>query len=206
VSRILKRPVIVGAAIGAAALAALLVGLSLSGGSNSTAGATTTSTTTPAGTKRGGSRSTVSAARAWHNLAQCYRSHGLAVADPTVNADGTSSWSTSSGVPQEVKNAARTIGKDACRAEYGALPSQALHPPPTPAELHGLVLLARCMREHGIPDWPDPDSRGAFRLNARLQAFGKNGSPEGMRALRACSHYNLGDGLVIVASGPDTAE
>jgi hypothetical protein len=147
----------------------------------------------------------VSAAQAWHNLAQCYRSHGLAVADPTVNDDGTSSWSTSSGLPQEVKNAARTIGKETCRAEYGALSSQALHPPPTQAQLHGLVLLARCMREHGIPDWPDPNSRGAFQLNARLQAFGKNGSPEGMRALRACSHYNLGDGLVI-ASGPDTAQ
>jgi hypothetical protein len=205
-NRILKRPVIVGAVIGAAGLAALLVALSLSGGSGPTAAATTPGTTTTSSPatgatsvrKGGGRRSTVSAAQGWHNLAQCFRSHGLAIADPTVNADGSSSWSSSAGTPQEVKNAARTIGKETCRAEFEALPPQALHPPPTPAELHGLVLLARCMRDHGIADWPDPNSEGAFPLNARLLALGKRGT---INQMLACRHFNLGNGIAIAGPG-----
>jgi hypothetical protein len=192
--------VIVGAAIGAAGLAALIVALSLSGGSTSTAGATTTSTTTPAGTKRGGSHATVSAAQAWHNLAQCFRSHGFSIADPTVNADGTSSWSSSTGPSREVRKAEQAVGKDTCEAEYRAFPSQVLHPPPTQAELHRLVLFARCMREQGIADWPDPNSRGAFPLNARLRALGKVGTKNGVSA---CDRHLPADGIAI-AEGPGT--
>jgi hypothetical protein len=194
----LKGPVIVGAVIGAAALVALIVALSLSGGHGSTAGATTTSTTTPAGSKRGGSRSTVSAAQAWHNLAQCFRSHGFSIADPTVNADGTSSWSSSTGPTREVRKAEQAVGKDTCEAEYRAFPSQVLHPPPTPAELHRLVLFARCMREHGVADWPDPNSRGAFPLNARLRGLGKVGTKN---AVSGCDRHLPADGIAI-ADGP----
>jgi hypothetical protein len=203
-NRILKRPVIVGAVIGAAGLVAVLLALSLSGGSDPTAGATTSGTTTsssPAaagatsGRKGGGSRSTVRAAQAWHNLAQCFRSHGYPIADPTVNADGTSSWSSSSAGPsREVGNAASVLGKNTCRAEFEALPPQIVQPPSTQAELHGLVLFARCMRAHGIADFPDPNSDGGFSLNARLQALGKHGA---MKQLRACSHFNLGNGIVV---------
>ena len=202
-NRILKRPVIVGAAVGAAGLAAVLLALSLSGGSDPTAGSTTAGTTTtssPAagatgGRRGGGSGSTVSAAEGWHNLAQCFRSHGYAIADPTVNADGTSSWSASAGPPpSEVRDAERAVGKDTCDAEWHALPSQVVSPPPTQAQLHGLVLFAGCMREKGLSDWPDPNSEGAFPLNARLLALGKRGI---ITQLLACSHFNLGNGIAI---------
>jgi hypothetical protein len=205
---ILKRPVIVGAVIGAAGLAAVILALSLSGGSDPTASATTTGTTTtssPAtgstsGPKSSGSRSTLSAAQAWHNLAQCFRSHGFSIADPTVNADGTSSWSSSVGPSREVRKAEQAVGKDTCEAAYRAFPSQVLHPPPTQAELHGLVLFARRMREHGIADWPDPNSRGAFPLNARLRALGKRGNANEMRA---CERHLPEDGVAIaIADGP----
>lgn len=32
----------------------------------------------------------------------------------------------------------------------------------TPAELEALVKLAQCVRENGIPDFPDPDAHGRF--------------------------------------------
>jgi len=201
--------VIVGVVIGAAGLVAVILALSLSGGPDPTAAATTAGTTTtssPAaattsGRKGSGSRSTARATQAWHNLAQCFRSHGYAIADPTVNADGTSSWSSSSAGPsREVGSATRAVGKTTCRAEFEALPTQTVHPPSTQAELHGLVLFARCMRDHGIPDFPDPNSDGAFPLNARLQALGKHGAS---KQLRACSHFNLGKGIVL-AGGPAT--
>jgi hypothetical protein len=206
-NRILKRPVIVGAVIGAAGLAALLVALSLSGGSGPTAAATTPGTTTTSSPatgatsvrKGGGRRSTVSAAQGWHNLAQCFRSHGYAIADPTVNADGTSSWSATSGPPsQEVRKAERAVGERTCQAEFRALKSQLTSPPPTPAELHSLVLFARCMRDHGIADWPDPNSEGAFPLNARLLALGKRGT---LNEMLACKAHLPGYGIAI-AGGP----
>jgi hypothetical protein len=202
---ILKRPVIVGVVIGAAGLVAVLLALSLSGGSDPTASATTAGATTPSSpaaqttSGRKGSGSTVSPAQGWHNLAQCFRSHGYAIADPTVNADGTSSWSASAGPPpREVRNAERAVGNDTCEGEWNALPSQVVSPPPTQAQLHGLVLFAGCMREKGLADWPDPNSEGAFPLNARLLALGKRGIIE---QLRACSHFNLGNGITM-AGGP----
>jgi hypothetical protein len=142
----------------------------------------------------------VSAAQGWHNLAQCFRSHGFAIADPTVNADGTSSWSSSAGPPpRAVRNALEAVGEKTCQAEFRALPPQALSPPPTQAHLHGLVLFAGCMREKGIADWPDPNSAGAFPLNARLLALGKRGI---INQLLACSHFNLGNGIAIVGPAP----
>jgi hypothetical protein len=199
-----KRPVIVGAVIGAAGLVTVILALSLSGGSDPTAAATTAGTTTtssPAaatttGRKGSGSRSTARATQAWHNLARCFRGHGYAIADPIVNADGTSSWSSSGdGRPsREVGNAASVLGKNTCRVEFEALPPQVVQPPSTQAELHGLVLFARCMRDHGIADFPDPNSEGGFSLNPRLQALGKNGA---RKQLRACSHFNPGNGIVI---------
>lgn len=182
-NRIPRRPVIVGVLIGAAGLAAVLFALSFSGGSDTT-------TTTSAGR--------VSTAQAWHNLAQCFRRHGYAIADPTVNADGTSSWSASAGPPPHaVRDAEKAVG-DACKAQWHALPPQAVNPPPTQAELHAFVLFAQCMRANGLTDWPDPNSRGAFPLNARLLALGKRGI---MRQLRVCDKKLPGNGISIVGPG-----
>jgi hypothetical protein len=199
-TRIPKRPVIAGALTGSAGLVALILGLSFSGGSGATAGTTTAPAT---GTTSGGKTAArsgpqVSAAEGWHNLAQCFRDHGYAIADPIVNADGTSSWSSSTGPPpQEVRNAERAVGEQTCGAEYRALPRQAVNPPPTQAELRRLVLFADCMREHGIADWPDPNAEGAFPLNARLLALGKRGIIDEMLA---CKQHLPGNGISI--AGP----
>jgi hypothetical protein len=90
------------------------------------------------------------------------------------------------------------VGEQTCEAQWHALPSQVVSPPPTQAQLHGLVLFAGCMRDHGLADWPDPNSDGAFPLNARLLALGKRGI---IKQLRPCSHFNLGNGITV-AGGP----
>jgi hypothetical protein len=51
------------------------------------------------------------------------------------------------------------------------------------------------MRDHGIADWPDPNSEGAFPLNARLLALGKRGI---INQMRACQSHLPGDGISIV--------
>ena len=40
--------------------------------------------------------------------------------------------------------------------------------PLTQAQLDSLLKFARCMRSHGISDWPDPSSDGSFPLDSRL--------------------------------------
>jgi hypothetical protein len=37
-----------------------------------------------------------------------------------------------------------------------------------------LPAFARCMRAHGVSDWPDPDDLGHFPLPSRLPARGKS--------------------------------
>jgi hypothetical protein len=65
-----------------------------------------------------------------------------------------------------------------CRAELAALSSEGRDKAPTTAELRKMVLFSRCMREHGLSDWPDPRTDGTFPLNRRL--LGLRGTRERM--------------------------
>jgi hypothetical protein len=62
---------------------------------------------------------------------------------------------------------------NACRSIASRLPPEGSNRPPTPAEMAKLRELSRCMRQHGIADWPDPNANGAFALPARLRQGGK---------------------------------
>ncbi|MFC6016163.1 hypothetical protein ACFP2T_08140 [Plantactinospora solaniradicis] len=46
---------------------------------------------------------------------------------------------------------------------------------------------ASCMREHGMPDFPDPDNDGNFPLSDRLRAL--NDAPAMRDARQACKEY-----------------
>lgn len=57
----------------------------------------------------------------------------------------------------------------------------------TPSAENGAVAFARCMRSHGIPNWPDPGSNGMFD-KAKLQQLGV--TPSRLRAIedQHCGH------------------
>jgi hypothetical protein len=65
----------------------------------------------------------------------------------------------------------------------------------TPRAQTGAVAFVRCMRSHGIPNWPDPESGGVFD-KAKLQQLGVSGTR--IRALEEgpCNH------LLASAGGP----
>jgi hypothetical protein len=132
-------------------------------------------------------------ARLGHELAQCLRSHGSPqIADPTLTGHGELSW----GAQQVLVRAAMHAGgRRACRAQAQAVQDEAAKPP-TPAELHGLVLFAQCMREKGAPDWPDPRPDGTFPLNQRLMG----GKRVFLTQLKACRHLNPTDGIAVSPS------
>ncbi|MDQ6918400.1 MAG: hypothetical protein M3Z98_03470 [Candidatus Dormibacteraeota bacterium] len=49
---------------------------------------------------------------------------------------------------------------------------------------------AQCLRTHGLPDWPDPDTAGTLHLSPDLLL--KNGprQPEFLSTRQACARYN----------------
>jgi hypothetical protein len=121
----------------------------------------------------------------WHEFAQCLRRHGHPeFADPMVASDGRVTFARQS---RDIKKAIRTLGRTACRREFATLEGPPAEPPPTPAELHRMVLFSRCMREHGLSDWPDPRADGTYPLNQRLVRAGKRGI---LDQLAACRHLD----------------
>jgi hypothetical protein len=118
-----------------------------------------------------------------HRYAECLRKHGHPqIADPTVASDGRISF----GAQDEAVDAAsRALSGSTCSRELRAL-KDAPPPPPTAAELHQAVLFSRCVRQHGVPDWPDPHPDGTFPLDQRLRNAGKGAI---VPALEPCRRF-----------------
>jgi hypothetical protein len=69
--------------------------------------------------------------------------------------------------------------------------------PPVPqAQFQQLVRLAECLRQHGVPNWPDPDPDGAFGLPPSLQQK----THAWARASQACQRYMPSEGLNVYAA------
>jgi hypothetical protein len=108
-------------------------------------------------------------------VAQCMRSHGVPdFPDPTANGDipnvSADSLGVSSSVYQSALNACRHLAPDATPSS-GAQRRQMLSQ---------LLQFARCMRSHGVPDFPDPDSVGLRVPHDMTQL------PQYQRAYQAC--------------------
>ena len=58
---------------------------------------------------------------------------------------------------------------------------------PTAADVPKLRQFAKCMREHGVPEWPDPKADGSFPSSAPITAEGK--SPRIVAGFQACRQY-----------------
>lgn len=105
--------------------------------------------------------SPVSTAQVYHQFAQCVREHGDPdFPDPVVDASGRITLPGGAQKPgQEVMKA--------CVSILDRLPARpagsADHPDPAM-----MRQFARCMREHGVDDWPDPDANGRFTLPESL--------------------------------------
>ncbi len=106
--------------------------------------------------------------------AQCMREHGVPEPDPQVLADGS--------IQRE------RYDKDAVDQEALRKATEACRPYEAPgvtgadgaAKLDILRRYARCMRAHGVADFPDPDANG------RIQLPGEQTDPDYDQAKAAC--------------------
>jgi hypothetical protein len=146
-------------------LAAALAGCSAAGGTTSAA----TSSSTP-------DDETMA-------IVNCYRAHGdPSFPDPVYDpSDGRWHFAVSPGsAPDSTQRACQHL-----------FPTDNSSPPVPQAQFQALVRLAQCIRQHGVPAWPDPDPDGSYPLPPSLQTK----TPASEDALRACQQYVPSGGI-----------
>jgi hypothetical protein len=148
---------------------------------------------------QGGSQATQpnaqsSEAAVLRQFVDCVRAHGLpGFPDGSIDSHGVVSFPDSApDIPDSTVTA--------CQVYFNRLPPQPAASPPVPQQLFQVLLsFARCMRSHGVTDWPDPAPSGTFFLDARLIAAGKRGV---YQQVQLCQRANPGvSGHFDVAQG-----
>lgn len=118
------------------------------------------------GSQAGGSGQAMTVMR---QLARCIRSHGMpGWPDPVINRlTGAPDWPPSAPrVPVSIEHA--------CQSVANRLPPDVQNSqPPTATSMQALLRFARCMRSHGVPTWPDPNSLGEFPLTMQMAVQAK---------------------------------
>lgn len=87
--------------------------------------------------------------------ARCMREHGVPVSDPVINGDSVREGRVAPDFPKDQADAA----KAACQQYKFQIPVGASNPKQEIA-----LQEARCMREHGVEAFPDPNPEGGTRI------------------------------------------
>ncbi|RKN57628.1 hypothetical protein D7193_02955 [Micromonospora costi] len=133
---------------------------------------------------------------------QCLRDHGLTrMPDADLTSDGYLQFPPQGGYNWKDDLRTRPQVIDACKSIEDRYPPTAFRPKDqlSADDLRKLGEYAKCVREHGIPDFPDPNAAGEFDLTGTPLANGI--TPEQMNAAQpACRHIWSGD-LRILDNG-----
>ncbi len=121
---------------------------------------------------------------------QCVRQHGVPNFPDLIVNDGYLA------LPPGGDQAKRALGdnkaaQDACRSIISRVPDRPRSGKPTgPQDMRALLAFAQCVRQHGVPQWPDPKADGTFPLHGTsLEAEGK--SARVVAAFQACRQYGI---------------
>lgn len=120
-------------------------------------------------------------------ITTCYRQHGdPGFPDPVYDpSDGNWHFAISPGTaPESTRRACQHL-----------FPATSPSPPVSRAEFQQLLRYAQCMRQHGVPGWPDPNPAGDFALPPDLQVK----TPAAEAAGTACQRYVPSGGLSVSA-------
>jgi hypothetical protein len=119
----------------------------------------------------------VDARLAWLELSNCMRQNGVPnFPDPVEDRDGN--WQ----IPESASGYDIPAQCTKVAAEARAKANKEGGNARTPADIAKLVQHAKCMRDHGIVNWPDPASNGDIDLPAGLSTD----DPTVHQALDAC--------------------
>jgi hypothetical protein len=131
---------------------------------------------------------------------QCMRDHGIPGFQQPKLVNGKIQGG---GAPGDLDKDTVGAAEKACKPIADRLPdsmwgSQNNGQDPTAAELDKLRQWAACLRQHGLPDWPDPDSRGRFAVGGTPMDNALK-SDSGKDARDACRQYNDGGQIGVTS-------
>jgi hypothetical protein len=185
-----RKPVLVAAAVIGLALAAAACGGGPAKAGVASLGTTTTAVPTSAAATGGSSPG-----GALVEYARCMRSHGvLSFPEPGSLAAPGAIRAFKGQVSQSVASLASSpkfqAAQRACAKYYGPPPTSP--PQVSPQEIQKLLAVSRCMRAHGVPDFPDPNPiTGDMTPPAGISRT----SPTVLAALQACTPLARAAGL-----------
>jgi len=124
-------------------------------------------------------------------FSRCMRAHGISdFPDPSshggiaLNGGPGSDLNPSSPLYQAANNACKPL----------LPPQKALSPAQQAAARAQALAYARCMRAHGISDFPDPNAQGGIALSPQPGGDLEPNNPRFQAANQACQHYQPGKG------------
>jgi hypothetical protein len=124
----------------------------------------------PASTVSGNSASTNSAIKDAYRYSACMRTHGVTkFGDPHVSTNGNSVQIAVHIDPAITGSPSFKSAQHACAH---IMPAASNGPTPAQIQAHtdAILAFAKCMREHGFPKFPDPNSQGQLSPSALSQA------------------------------------
>jgi hypothetical protein len=121
------------------------------------------------------------------HYAQCLRDHGITdVAEPRIQNGRL----VGAGAPADYPDPAKLDEAfNACVSIVDVLPAGVMNGPDvSAADLEKMGRFAACMRQHGLPEWPDPNGNGLFPIRGTALENAWR-SDLGQEATRACQKY-----------------
>ena len=119
---------------------------------------------------------------------RCMRAHGVPnFPDPTPQGNGGFSLSLPQGI--DPRSPQFRAADQACKSQ---LPSGQISPAQQRQATANALRLARCMRAHGIKDFPDPNGRGGIAIKVSPGSDLDPNNPQVKAANSACQHLMPG--------------
>ena len=135
-----------------------------------------------------GSSASRSASASALAYAQCMRAHGIRDF-PDPDSNGGLSLDAAQGSDLNPNNPQFKAADTACKS---LLPQGQATPPPGAKDAN--LTYARCMRAHGISDFPDPNADGTLKIEPKPGSNLDPTNPQFKTAHEACKHYMPGGG------------
>jgi hypothetical protein len=123
-------------------------------------------------------------------MISCFRAHGLPDFPDPVYDPGDGRWHFADHSP-----ALTAQVRQACAS---VMPQATLASPIPTAQLNDLLQYARCLREHGLTDWPDPAVDGAFHTSIDPKT-----DPRARTAMDSCERYLASSGGQLKLGQPN---
>jgi hypothetical protein len=124
-------------------------------------------------------------------MVRCLRTHGIPDFPDPVYDPSDGRWHYADyrpAIPASAQQACVRLDPSAVNAS----------PPVPQPQFQALLRLAQCIRQHGLPSWPDPTPQGQFRLPPAL--LNTKSNPVDVSAIHACQRYIPSGGMNVGAA------